>query len=89
MGLTTKFEFLNSIAFSLVQVTELLKLQEVQRSQEGDDDFIECNNMTIINLVLKVLGPTHERNLTVIMLFIQVRLLDVYMFRLILKVYES
>lgn len=68
------FQVFNSDAFQPVQVTELLKLQEVQRSQEGDDDFIECNNMTIINLVLKVLGPTHERNLTVIMLFIQVRL---------------
>lgn len=51
-----------------------MKLQEVRRSQEGDDDFIECNNMTIINLVLKVFGPIHERNLTVIMLIIQVEL---------------
>lgn len=64
----------NNDAFKRQQVTELLKLQEVRRSQEGDDDFIECNNMTIINLVLKVLGPIHERNLTVIMLFLQVRL---------------
>lgn len=54
------------------QVAELLKLLEVQRGQEGDDDFIECNNMTLINLALKLLGPTHERNLTVIMLIIQV-----------------
>lgn len=54
------------------QVAELLKLLEVRRSQEGDDDFIECNNMTLINLVLKFLGPTHERTLTVIMLIIQV-----------------
>ena len=44
----------------------------MRRSQEGDDDFIECNNMTLINLVLKFLGPTHERTLTVIMLIIQV-----------------
>lgn len=49
-----------------------MKLLEVRRNQEGDDDFIECNNMTLINLVLKLLGPIHERNLTVIMLIIQV-----------------
>lgn len=49
-----------------------MKLLEVRRSQEEDDDFIECNNMTLINLVLKLLGPTHERNLTAIMLFMQV-----------------
>lgn len=55
------------------QVAELLKLLEVRRGQEDDDEFIECNNMTIINLVLKFLGPTHERNLTTIMLLIQVK----------------
>lgn len=58
--------------FVAPQVAELLKLLDVRRGQEGDDEFIECNNMTIINLVLKVLGPTHERTLTVIMLIIQV-----------------
>lgn len=45
---------------------------DVRRKQKGGDDFIECNNMTLINLVLKILGPTHERNLTAIMLIIQV-----------------
>lgn len=53
-------------------MAELLKLLEVRRGQDGDE-FIECNNMTLINLVLKILGPVHERNLTVIMLAIQVR----------------
>lgn len=62
----------NNNAFNPQQVAELLKLLEVRRNQEGDDDFIECNNMTLINLVLKLLGPIHERNLTVIMLIIQV-----------------
>lgn len=62
----------NNNAFNPQQVAELLKLLEVRRGQEGDDEFIECNNMTLINLVLKLLGPTHERNLTVIMLIIQV-----------------
>lgn len=61
-----------SKTFHSLQVAELLKLLDVRRSQEGDDDFIECNNMTLINLVLKFLGPTHERTLTVIMLIIQV-----------------
>ena len=62
----------NNNAFNPQQVAELLKLLEVRRGQEGDDEFIECNNMTLINLVLKLLGPIHERNLTVIMLIIQV-----------------
>lgn len=51
----------------------MLWLLDVRQSSDGDDEFIECNNMTLINLVLKMLGPTHERNLTTIMLLIQVR----------------
>lgn len=54
------------------QAAELLKVLEVRRGQDGDGDFIECNNMTLINLVLKFFGQIHERNLTVIMLIIQV-----------------
>lgn len=61
-----------------MQVCELLKLLKVRRDQGEDKDFIECNNMTLINLVLKVLGPVHERTLTVIMLFIQVKIHLVY-----------
>jgi UDP-N-acetylglucosamine--dolichyl-phosphate N-acetylglucosaminephosphotransferase len=38
----------------------------------GKDGVIEMNNLTIINFVLMFIGPTHERNLTVIMLFVQV-----------------
>lgn len=30
------------------------------------------NNLTIINFVLKLIGSTHERNLTVVMLSIQI-----------------
>lgn len=63
---------LSKLGNLILKVAELLKLLEVRRGQEGDDDFIECNNMTLINLVLKLLGPTHERNLTIIMLIIQV-----------------
>uniref|UniRef100_A0A8B9HN51 UDP-N-acetylglucosamine--dolichyl-phosphate N-acetylglucosaminephosphotransferase n=1 Tax=Astyanax mexicanus TaxID=7994 RepID=A0A8B9HN51_ASTMX len=55
----------------VIKVAEALWLLDVRRGQEGDE-FIECNNMTLINLVLKILGPTHERNLTAIMLLIQI-----------------
>lgn len=63
---------LSKLGHLILKVAELLKLLEVRRGQKGDDEFIECNNMTLINLVLKCLGPIHERNLTVIMLIMQV-----------------
>ncbi|CAB1315814.1 unnamed protein product [Coregonus sp. 'balchen'] len=63
---------LSKLGNLILQVAEMLRVLEVKRGQEGDDEFVECNNMTLINLVLKILGPTHERNLTTIMLLIQV-----------------
>ncbi|XP_051979763.1 UDP-N-acetylglucosamine--dolichyl-phosphate N-acetylglucosaminephosphotransferase [Xyrauchen texanus] len=62
---------LGKLGQHILKVAEMLYLLDVQRGLEGDDEFIECNNMTLINLVLKLLGPTHERTLTTIMLFIE------------------
>lgn len=59
---------LSKLGQLILKVAEKAWLLEVQE----DDGFIQCNNMTLINLVLKVLGPTHERTLTSIMLLIQV-----------------
>jgi len=41
-------------------------------THKGKDGIIEMNNLTIINFVLKLIGPTHERTLTTAMLLIQV-----------------
>lgn len=45
----------------------------VRRSESEDGHFTECNNLTLINLLLKVCGPIHERNLTLLLLLLQVR----------------
>ncbi|KAG7266911.1 hypothetical protein CRUP_005516 [Coryphaenoides rupestris] len=47
---------LSKLGNLVLQVAELLRVLEVRRGQEEDDEFIECNNMTLINLVLKVFG---------------------------------
>lgn len=44
----------------------------VRQSENEDGAFTECNNMTLINLLLKVFGPMHERNLTLFLLLLQV-----------------
>ncbi|XP_029399642.1 UDP-N-acetylglucosamine--dolichyl-phosphate N-acetylglucosaminephosphotransferase isoform X2 [Mus pahari] len=54
------------------KVAENLRLVTVHRGESEDGAFTECNNMTLINLLLKVLGPTHERNLTLLLLLLQV-----------------
>ena len=45
----------------------------MHRGTDKDGEYTECNNMTLINLVIKILGPTHERTLTSLLLLLQVR----------------
>ena len=47
-------------------------MADVQHGIGEDKLYTQVNNLTLINFVIKVLGPVHERNLTLIMLFIQV-----------------
>ncbi|XP_028639564.1 UDP-N-acetylglucosamine--dolichyl-phosphate N-acetylglucosaminephosphotransferase isoform X1 [Grammomys surdaster] len=65
----------NSLSFLgtfILKVAESLRLVTVHRGESEDGAFTECNNMTLINLLLKVLGPTHERSLTLLLLLLQV-----------------
>lgn len=55
------------------QVARKLQLVTVHQSQNEEGDFTECNNLTLINLLLKVFGPLHERTLTLLLLLLQVR----------------
>lgn len=36
------------------------------------EPFLECNNFTLINFVLKICGPMHEQRLTILLLLFQV-----------------
>lgn len=67
----TKFKldqinFLGRICFKIFQMLRLVRIKKL------DDGFVECNNFTLINLLLKFLGPMAERKLTCLLLIIQV-----------------
>ncbi|XP_012510875.1 PREDICTED: UDP-N-acetylglucosamine--dolichyl-phosphate N-acetylglucosaminephosphotransferase isoform X2 [Propithecus coquereli] len=65
----------NSLSFLgtfILKVAESLRLVTVRQSENEDGEFTECNNMTLINLLLKVFGPIHERNLTLLLLLLQI-----------------
>lgn len=51
---------------------EKLHLVTVKRYSKDNEDYVECNNLTLINFVLKVFGPLHEQTLTVVLLTIQI-----------------
>jgi len=49
-----------------------LGLAHLRRFERDGERWAECNNLTVINLALKMLGPMHERSLTVLLLILQV-----------------
>ena len=59
---------------TVLNLLSTLRLVAMETNVGDKKDEIRVNNLTIINFVLKTIGPTHERTLTVYMLGIQVRL---------------
>jgi len=58
--------FLGRLCFNVLRVFCLIDVVELP------DGTTEINNLTIINFVLKLVGPTHERTLTTYMLILQI-----------------
>lgn len=67
-----KTKNLSFLGTFILKVAENLRLVTVHQGESEDGAFTECNNMTLINLLLKVFGPIHERNLTLLLLLLQV-----------------
>lgn len=59
---------LGNIALKILRALGLLKVFEYDK----DGKIIECNNLTLLNLVLAYFGPMSERNTTIAILLIQV-----------------
>lgn len=75
LGMSTtkvKESDLNKLGQLVIKMLEPLGLLYVKRTEEKDDKYIEYNNMTIINLAIKFLGPIEEGKLTSVLLFVQV-----------------
>ena len=61
---------LGSLALCILQTFGLVHVTIIK--DEGQEDVVECNNLTLINFILKLLGPMHEQTLTVFLLVLQV-----------------
>jgi UDP-N-acetylglucosamine--dolichyl-phosphate N-acetylglucosaminephosphotransferase len=59
-------------------VLEIFHLIDVKRDVGEDKKFIEINNLTLINFVLRLAGPTNEKILTIYILVIQVSLTNIF-----------
>ncbi|NXN93172.1 GPT acetylglucosaminephosphotransferase, partial [Rhinopomastus cyanomelas] len=67
-----KTKSLSALGSNILKAVKTLHIADVRSGADGDSDYTECSNMTLINFVIKLVGPTHERNLTLLLLLIQV-----------------
>ena len=56
----------------LVSAVKFLRLVYVIEYNEDGKEYVEFNNLTLINFMLKVFGPLHERTLTIVLLGFQI-----------------
>ncbi len=64
---------IGTLGSTILTVLSTLKLVAMETNVGDKKDEVRINNLTLINLVLKWAGPTHERTLVIYMLIIQVR----------------
>ncbi|NWI69048.1 GPT acetylglucosaminephosphotransferase, partial [Todus mexicanus] len=68
-----KTKSLSALGTNILKVAvKVLHIVDVRSGIDEDGEYTECNNMTLINFVIKLIGPTHEQNLTLLLLLIQV-----------------
>eukprot|EP00092_Neocalanus_flemingeri_P041983 GFUD01045732.1.p1 GENE.GFUD01045732.1~~GFUD01045732.1.p1 ORF type:complete len:415 (+),score=114.68 GFUD01045732.1:45-1289(+) len=69
---------LGKLSLKILSSLQLATVREytVQMDSDSDTpttvDMVECNNLTLINFILRLTGPMHEQTLTVTILVIQV-----------------
>lgn len=66
----TSLHPLGGAALAILHALGLVHLARVQ--EEGGEEVVVVNNLTLINFVLKLSGPMHERTLTTVLLVVQV-----------------
>ncbi|KAL5020418.1 hypothetical protein ScPMuIL_003310 [Solemya velum] len=67
-----KLSGLNLLGRLSVKVLRTVGCLDVRELPEKEGDFVECNNFTLINLILKFTGPLHEKTLVLVLLSVQV-----------------
>ncbi|XP_075377206.1 UDP-N-acetylglucosamine--dolichyl-phosphate N-acetylglucosaminephosphotransferase isoform X1 [Mycteria americana] len=67
-----KTKSLSALGTNVLKAVKILHIVDVRSGTDEDGEYTECSNMTLINFVIKLIGPTHERNLTLLLLLIQV-----------------
>ena len=63
---------ISPLTLTLLKVVHMLGLISMETGMGDKKDTIKINNLTLINFVIKCIGPCHEQTLTLYMLGLQV-----------------
>ena len=63
---------ISPLTLTLLKVVHMLGLISMETGVGEKKDTIKMNNLTLINFVIKCIGPCHEQTLTLYMLGLQV-----------------
>jgi hypothetical protein len=67
--------------FYVFRKLHFIRVKEtIEETKENKIIRYESTNFTIINFALTLLGPTHEKSLTIILLIVQVIILFIFSF---------
>nr|XP_002130460.1 UDP-N-acetylglucosamine--dolichyl-phosphate N-acetylglucosaminephosphotransferase-like [Ciona intestinalis] len=61
----------NFLGRLILRVGEKVKMVDLKLNVGEDGQYIECNNLTLNNFLLKILGPMPEQSLTLLLLCVQ------------------
>ena len=71
-----KLSKVGRLCLTVLSVTRLASIKQVDVKIDNDSDntveMVECNNLTLINFVLRLTGPMKENHLTSLLLLLQV-----------------
>ena len=70
--ITFKKSQLKTIGKFFLCIFDIFHLGTIRKYEKDNEEYIECNNLTLINVILRLCGPLHERTLTIVILTIQV-----------------
>ena len=62
------------VCLSILSITKLASVKEVDIKMDEDKTvkMVECNNLTLINFILRLTGPLPEQTVTMVLLVIQI-----------------
>lgn len=63
----------SQLTLAVLKVVSMLGLVAMETKVGKDENMIRINNLTLINFVIKCVGPCHEQTLTLYMMGLQVK----------------